>query len=591
MTRYPSGTVTFLFTDVVGSSRLWEEHYEAMHRAMAGHDAIVKQAVAAAGVFIKQTGDGAFAVFSSAFDAIEAATTIQRDLAALPGESPPGFAVRIGVHTGEAELRDGDYFGSTVNRAARVMSTAGGGEVLLSAATQEVVRDRLPAGLALQDAGERELRGMSRPEHVFVLSASDEYAAQLDRSPPTPKIEVADEEARRAAWIAVLPFENMSGDLEQDYFAEGISEDVITRLSAFRSLRVIARTSSFRYKGSQASISRIAADLGVRFVLEGSVRKAGDRVRVTAQLVEAPARHHVWADRYDARLDDIFDVQDEITSSIVVAVHPAIRVVESERVRKARPESMDAWDHVQRGWSEFFTHKKHANKAAVAHFEAAVGLDPEYAEAHAGLSSAHAFAAWLLWADDPHAALDLAYAEARRAVALDPRDAMSHTTLAVATYAMGRLDASAQAAERAIEFNPSLPTAHLFGGVAKIHGGRPEEGIRMIDRALVLNPRDPGAHWFHGGRAIGNFLIGDHESAVADARRGISLRYGYLFGRVVLTASLAEMGRIDEAREEMAVILSIQPDFSPAFLDLYTFSNEADRRRLVDGLRAAGLET
>ena len=218
-------------------------------------------------------------------------------------------------------------------------------------------------------------------------------------------------------------------------------------------------------------------------------------------------------------------------------------------------------------------------------------MDPDYAAAHAGLALTNGMDAWLLWVEEPAVSLGLAYEEAKQAISLDDRDAMSHYALALASYAMGRMDASLQAAERAIELNPSLATAHMAGGVAKAHGGDPQGGIRMLSRAIALSPHDPMANWFFGGRAIAHFMAHHHEEAVADARAAIKVRYGYLFGRVVLTAALAEMGNLEEAREELQAILGIRPDFTPAFLDLYTFSNEADRERLVAGLRTAGLET
>jgi tetratricopeptide (TPR) repeat protein len=297
--------------------------------------------------------------------------------------------------------------------------------------------------------------------------------------------------------------------------------------------------------------------------------------------VEAPGGHHVWADRYDGDLVDIFDVQDEITRNIVVAIHPAIRLAEVERVRKVRPDNMDAWDHVQRGWAEYFRYDKEASQKAIQYFAYAVDLDPDYAEAHAGLSTAHALEAWLRWVDDPIVSLEAAYAEARKAIDLDDRDATSHTALAIANYGMGRLQGAVAAADRAIELNPSAPVAHVFGGVARIHGGDPETGIKMIEHAIALDPRHPMALFFHGGKAIGHFLLHQLEASVSSARNGIALRYDYLFGRVVLTASLVEMGKLDEARQELEVILSIDPEYNPSRLDLYTWRLARGRARDV----------
>ena len=274
MTEFPTGTVTFVFTDVVGSSGTWESHHEAMQTAMADHDTIVAGEVESnGGVLVKQTGDEVFAVFASAFDAVSAAAGIRRVLNSHDWESLPSFEVRIGVHTGEAGLRDGDYFGSSVNRAARVMSIAQAGEMLVSSATQEIIRDRLATGLTLVDHGERELRGMLRPEHVFGVVSEGEAEPPFESRPPVsvgvPPRSAASDENRgaHAAWIAILPFENLSGDPDQEYFADGISEDIINGLGAWRSLRVISRTSSFRYRGTDTTLPKIAEELGVRFII------------------------------------------------------------------------------------------------------------------------------------------------------------------------------------------------------------------------------------------------------------------------------------------------------------------------------------
>lgn len=590
---YPKGTVTFLFTDVVESSRLWDEHHDAMQLAMAGHDEIVKRSIAEnAGVFLKQTGDGVFAVFASALDALDGALVIRSELTERSWGSIAALDVRIGLHTGEAELRDQDYFGPAVSRAARVMGIADAGEVLLSLATEEVVRDRLPVGFVLSDLGERELRGFARAEHVFRLASADDEAdrdAVAVTRPSEP--DHHDENMRRAAWIAVLPFENLSGDPDQEYFADGITDELITGLAAWRSLRVIARTSSFRYRGSDAGIPEIAEDLGVGFVIEGSVKKAGSRVRVTAQLIDVTGHHHIWADRYDADLVDVFAVQDQITQEIVVAIDPAIRDAEVARVSRVGPENMDAWDHVQRGTAEFYRIRPDANAEARHHFEAAIELDPSFAGAHAGLSRSHYLDGWLDWVDDPRRSAELAVREAKMAVEADNSDAMSHAVLALANFGIGRMGAALQAAERAIELNPSLTLGHLMGGAAKVHDGDPEGGIPMITDSIALNPRDPLANWGYGVRAIGHFLLREHERAIADARAGIKLRYGYLLGRVMLVASLADMGRVADSRHELETMLEIHPDFTPAKLDRYVFADEADRDRIIGGLRSAGLQT
>ena len=368
--------MTFLFTDVVGSSQLWDQHHDDMRAAMVNHDQVSKATVGAhSGVIVKHTGDGVFAAFASALDAVDAGLALQE---AMTAHGEVRLALRMGVHTGEADQRDNDYFGPSVSRAARVMNTADAGSISVSAATHELIQDRLPNGWQLSESGEVTLRGFDRAERVSRLVRDGQ-----ETSPPAGGTA---HERRRAAWIAVLPFENLSNDLEQDYFADGVSEDLITRLGAFRSLSVIARTTSFNYRDSGESLPRIATALGVGFVLTGSVRRSADRVRVSVQLIEAESQRQLWSSRYDTEIDDVFDAQDDITDSIVAAIDPAIRATAIQRSASLQPSSLDAWDHVQRGLAAYYQSKPDANVQAREHFQSAIDIDPGYALAHAALS-------------------------------------------------------------------------------------------------------------------------------------------------------------------------------------------------------------
>lgn len=388
----------------------------------------------------------------------------------------------------------------------------------------------------------------------------------------------------RAVWLAVLPFDNIGADQEQEYFADGISEDVITGLSAYRSMRVIARSSSFRYRGSDLSIPAIADELGVQYVLEGSVRKSGDKVRVTAQLIEAPDRHHIWADRYDSDLEDIFEAQDRITASIVAAIDPAIR---SDHVTRPHPGDLRAWDHLQRAWHLLWKAKSDSHLLAIDHFRQAIEIDPEYPEAHAGLGTALSFGVWLLWSDDPASDLEIAERHAKRAVQLDDRDALGHEALAMVAYAKGRMESTIKEADRAIQLNPSRAVAHMLAGAGRIHGGDPESGIPLMTKAIEISPQDPFNTWFIGGRAIGHLLAGHYEDAVVDAREAIKTRYGYLMGRVILTVALVQLGRADDASKELASLLEIDPEFGPDYLARYTLTEE-QRQMFESSLAAAG---
>lgn len=394
-----------------------------------------------------------------------------------------------------------------------------------------------------------------------------------------------DEEMERAVWIAVLPFENLGNDPEQEYFADGIAEDVITGLSAYHSLRVIARSSSFQYRGSELNLLEIAQRLDVRFLLEGSVRVSGKRVRVTAQLIEVPDRHHIWADRYEADIEDIFEAQDRITSSIVAAIDPAIR---ASQVTRPHPKEIKAWDLVQKGWYEAWKAKPESYKRAIQHFRDGIDLDPEYAEAHAGLATSLAFGVWLRWAKNPVEDLRQAETHAKKAIDLDERDAMGHESLSMVAYAQGRMPLTIKEGDRAIALNPSRAVAHMLAGAGRIHGGDPEGGIPFMDRAMELSPQDPFNTWFLGGRAIGHLLGGHYAEATDDARTAIATRYGYLMGRVILVVALVQLQRDDDANSELAALLEIDPDFSVEYLARYTLTDE--QREMFDtALAAAGL--
>ena len=390
----------------------------------------------------------------------------------------------------------------------------------------------------------------------------------------------------RAAWIAVLPFDNIGNDPEQEYFTDGVTEDVITGLSAYRSLRVIARSSSFRYRNSEMSIPAIAAELGVQYLLEGSVRRSGNRVRVTAQLIEAPDRHHIWADRYDSDLVDIFEAQDGITSSIVAAIDPAIK---ADHASRPHPDDLRAWDHVQKAWYQIWKAKPDANREAAQHFRQAIGIDPDYAEAHAGLATCLALAVWLLWSENPPADLRLAESHAKTAIRLDERDAWGHEAMALTAYAQGRMETTVKEADRAIQLNPSRAVAYMMAGAGRIHGGDPETGIPMMTKAMEISPQDPFNTWFYGGRAIGQLLAGHYEDAVVDARAAVRTRYGYLMGRVILTVALVQLGLIEDASKELETILEIEPGFGTSYLARYTFTDE-QREMFESSLRTAGLE-
>ncbi|MEE8143915.1 MAG: adenylate/guanylate cyclase domain-containing protein, partial [Kiloniellales bacterium] len=372
-----------LAADVVGYSRLMGEDDAGTLTAVKAlrKELFAPKVVEHHGRIVKLMGDGALVEFPSVVDAVECAVAVQRGAAERNSGVPEDkcIALRIGVNLGDIIIEGNDIYGDGVNVAARLQELAAPGGITLSATAHEHAVAKVDVGF--QDGGEHELKNIAKPVRIYHWS--DDASPQADIADTDSLLTLPDKPS-----IAVLPFDNMSDDPGQEFFADGIAEDVITALSRFRSLFVIARNSSFSYKGAAVDITQVARELGVRYVVEGSVRKAGNRVRITAQLIDATSGNHLWADRFDGSLDDVFDLQDQITEQIVVVVEPEIGARERERARRKPPENLDAWELLQRGLSHFHHINKADHAEAMRLFREAIALDPEFAAAHAYLAFA-----------------------------------------------------------------------------------------------------------------------------------------------------------------------------------------------------------
>ncbi len=575
--------------DAVGYSLLMARNEVATVRTLNSYrDEITFIVNRLGGRVVDSPGDNILMEFPSATNAIKAAVQIQERLAELNESLPVDrkMKFRMGIHLGEVLVEGARIYGDGVNLAARLEALANPGGIWLSRSVREQVGSKLE--IAYSDRGEHSLKNVTGLVHAFSIEPVD--GSELSRH-ASAKYGARDNNAR-AAWIAVLPFANLGKNPEQDYFADGITEDIITGLSAYRSLRVISRTSSFRYRDSDLPLPRIAENLGVRFVLEGSVRRAGDQVRVTAQLIEAPDRHHVWADRYDGEVGDIFDVQDRIAESIVTAIDPAIRLSEVTEWPKKRPDKISAWDYVQRGLVEIAKARRKANVEAREHFSKAIEIDSGYAAGYAGLAWSYFWDGFLEWAEDPKDSLERAYGYAKQALELDALDASIYAVIAGINLWMGRVETAQSAAERATELNPSLAHGYVMLAAAVKYAGDPKRGVELFTRALELSPHDPWANWFLGGRALGHFMLENFDMAIVDASAAIKRRYGYLTARIVLIASLVEKGDLDGAQMGLEELLAIHPKVGRGVLDNFPFTSatEVNRQRLINGLIAAGLE-
>ena len=530
------------------------------------------------GRLVKTTGDGFLAEFSSVVDALRCATELQAGMAERNASIPTDNRIefRIGINVGDVVVEDGDIFGDGVNVAARLEGLAEPGGICVSARVQEDAAGKVD--ISFEDLGEQQLKNIARRVRVYRarVAGTTEYVHR-------PSLALPDKPS-----VAVLPFTNMSSDPEQEFFADGIAEDVITALSRHSSLFVIARNSSFTYKGRAVDVKEIGRELGVRYVLEGSLRKAGNRIRVTSQFVDAETGKHIWAEHYDRDLADIFAVQDEITEAVTIAITPAIADAEQQRALRKPPDSLDAWAAYQRGlWHvSRWTAQEHA--LAEKFFQRAVDLDPNFAGGYKGLAVVLGSAADFQSRDLPEA-VSSAEAYARRAVALDGTDAESHCWLSYALRRRGDFEGALAEAERALTISPNMAAAHAVRAATLIFSGHPKEGIAGLKRSRRLDPRGPRSVGALNHMVLGLYFSREYETAIEAAKYEIRLFPEFPLPYRWLAAALGQLGRIEEASQALDKAIAI----APAVFDMYVrqrppWMRPEDHAHMLDGLRKAG---
>jgi adenylate cyclase len=564
--------------DAVGYSRLMEANEEATHAALKRLrqqilDPSIKEYN---GRIVKSTGDGLLVEFASAVNAVSCAVAIQSAVVeSQKAAAEPHLEFRIGVNLGDIIIDESDIYGDGVNIAARLEASASPNCVHISGPVYDQVRSKLPYSFA--DLGEQALKNISSPVRVYRCSlSSDQEPNRL--SLPLP--------ARPS--IAVLPFNNMSGDVEQEYFADGITEDIITALSKWRWFFVIARNSSFTYKGRAVSVAQVGRELGVQYVLEGSVRKSGNRVRITAQLVEAASGKHIWADRFDNELIDVFEVQDAVTRNVAAAIEPALARTEIQQARAKSLDNLPAWDHHLRGLWHFHQFTKHDAVHAIRHFNEAIRLNPDLVDAHVGLARTHFSRAVYLVSDASGDDVGVTLKEARQALALDDENIYGYYILSLASAHVDRIDDALWAARRATELNGNFAQGYFALAVASCFAGAPEEALAAIDVALRLSPNDSQKNAWLAQRASALYLLGRYPEAIENATESRRIRWFHTAVRV-MAAAHAQLGELEQARSAVSELVQSERGDKTIEDVKRPFRRKVDRDHYEEGLRKAGL--
>ena len=577
-----------LSADVVAYSRLMgRDEAGTLARLKALRRAVFDPTIAAfSGRTVKLMGDGALVEFASAVDAVACAIEIQKSVgthnAGTPGDSPILF--RVGINVGDIIVDGDDIYGDGVNIAARIEGLAAPGEIYLSRTAADQVRDKVP--VRIEDRGEHTVKNIARAVEVFcVLDEDSEAAAPSggDTGTPATPPQVTDKPS-----IAVLAFNNMSDDAEQAYFSDGISEDIITDLSKVSELHVIARNSSFVYKGGAVALPRVARELGVRYVLEGSVRRAGNRVRVTAQLIDSTTDGHVWADRFDRDLTDIFAVQDELTREIVAALKLKLTAADEDRLAHKPTVDIAAYNLFLQGREQVWLHTRAGDVSARDLLGRAVAIEPRYAAAYAFIAFTHVIDYVNGWTDTPERTLQTGLEIAQQAVEMDDAEQQTHFALSVALLWHREHDRALAEAGRCLALEPNSAEGHIVTAHIRVYGGDPAGAIETINAYMRLDPlyKDIVLHFL----AEAHVALKQFDAAVAALKQRLQRDPDSTTSRALLASCYGNLGRIAESRATCAEVLRIDPDFSLEHRRrILPFRAPADLELRDEGLRKAGL--
>ncbi|MCZ6684280.1 MAG: tetratricopeptide repeat protein [Planctomycetota bacterium] len=571
-----------LAMDVVGYSRLMAvDETGTLAQLKAIRKELIDPTVAKwHGRSVKTTGDGELVEFASAVDAMQQAAEVQRAMMQrnenVSHEKRIEF--RVGINVGDIIVEDEDIFGDGVNIAARMEGLAGAGGVCISGTAFDQVKAKLDFGF--EDLGPRTVKNIPVPVRCYRVMLDPDAAGKF--------VEAPTREMRDRPSVAVLPFVNMSGDPEQEYFSDGITEDIITDLSNVSALFIISRNSTFAYKGQSPDIRKVGQELGVRHVLEGSVRKSGGNVRINAQLIDAPSGGHIWAERYDGKLEDIFALQDEITAKIVSALKVKLTTAENVRAERKMTTSVDAYDLYLRGRAKFYHFTPPSHVEAEHLFNQSLEIDPDFAAVYAALSFGYVIDMLFQWGarDD---AMDRALAAAEKAVEIDDALGFAHSRLGWVQLFLGQHDEAVASFERALALDPDDPDTCAFFAETLNFTGDPQRAIVLMEQAFEHDPLMPPHTAYHLGHSY--YLLRRYDDALRLLRQATERAPTFPVARVYLAAVFSELDRMDDATAEVDAVLKLVPHWTLGFVGekMLNYRSEADLSRWIEALRRAGL--
>ena len=582
-----------LAADVVGYSRLIEQDEEGTRvRLRSLHAELIEPRIAAdGGRIVKTMGDGILVEFQSAVDAVRNALAIQEMMSERDANLPVDRRIRfrVGVNLGDVIIEKDDIHGAGVNVAARLEGLCEPGEVYVSGTVREHVEGKLDA--TFEDLGEQSVKNIFAPVRVYKVASGG--------------ADVAQQSTLGASAIAVLPFVNMSGDPEQEFFADGLTEDIITALSGSHAFPVIARNSTFAYKGQSPDLRKVAGELGVRYLIEGSVRKGGERIRINVQLIDGATGQHLWAEIFNRDLADIFEIQDEITGRIAATIEPTLERVEGKRMATQRSTNIDAWGYYQRATLHLQKYTKEGNSQAREHALKAIEIDPDYALAYVTLATSHYRDLRTGKADDEDFSQEELFKAACKAVELDNMGAESHYAMGLAYQTAGQYDLAVSELGRSLELNPYNTWVRFALGGSLYFLGKPKDAVVELEKAFELNPNDGRLYTLVSLLARAHLNAENYEEAVSWGRRAINFRADTIEAHFIVTSALGHLGQIDEAIQQLSECERLRPvstkselfggpdSFNKQSTKELARAAETDRIRnehYLEGIRKAGLE-